>query len=201
VIEVRSEPVPRPTRHLDQVDLVRLLAFTAVIAVHSIDFTQTDASQIAAGTLMLLQFGRAVFFALTGFVLVYATKNRPLDNSTFWRRRFPYVLVPYLAWSVIYYWFGVLTGVWPPFSWSAFYGHVEYGDAGYHLYFLLVTMQLYLVFPLVLRFVRATRHRAWLVLGVVAAADLVWQAVLQYGQPPGNWVGWFWIHGYEFLPT
>jgi peptidoglycan/LPS O-acetylase OafA/YrhL len=29
----------------------------------------------------------------------------------------------------------------------------------------------------------------------------VWQAVLQYGQPPGNWVGWFWIHGYELLPT
>ncbi len=180
---------------------MRLLAFTAVIAVHSIDFTQTNASQIAAGTLMLLQFGRAVFFALTGFVLVYATKERPLDNASFWRRRFPVVLVPYLAWSVIYYVFGVLTGTWPPLSWSAFYGHVEYGDAGYHLYFLLVTMQLYLVFPLVLRFVRATRHRAWLVLGVVGAADLVWQAMLQYGRPPGNWVGWFWIHGYELLPT
>jgi peptidoglycan/LPS O-acetylase OafA/YrhL len=201
VVEVRDERVSRPTRHLDQIDLVRLLAFTAVIAVHSLDFTQTNASQLAAGTLMLLQFGRAVFFALTGFVLVHATWERPLDTPSFWRRRFPYVLVPYLAWSVIYYVFGILTSSWPPFSWSAFYGHVEYGDAGYHLYFLLVTLQLYLVFPLVLRFVRATRHRAWLVLGIVGLADLVWQAMLQYGQAPANWVGWFWIHGYELLPT
>jgi peptidoglycan/LPS O-acetylase OafA/YrhL len=61
--------------HLDQVDLLRLLTFSAVIAVHSIDSTQTDASRVAAGTLMVLQFGRAVFFALTGFVLVHSTRN------------------------------------------------------------------------------------------------------------------------------
>ena len=73
--------------HLDQVDVVRLLTFAAVIAVHSVDFTQSMSSRAAAGTIMLLQFGREVFFALTGFVLVHSASSRPFRARAFWRRR------------------------------------------------------------------------------------------------------------------
>jgi peptidoglycan/LPS O-acetylase OafA/YrhL len=180
---------PRATTagHLDQVDLLRLLTFSAVIAVHSIDFTQTGASRVAAGTLMVLQFGRAVFFGLTGFVLVYSTRDRTVAVRPFWRRRFPYVLVPYIVWTVVYYVFGELTAPSPQLSWGALGGHLLGGDAQYHLYFLLVTMQLYLVFPWLVRFVRATAARAWWVLAVVAAVDLAWLAELQYGSAPSGW--------------
>ncbi|HKA03924.1 MAG TPA: acyltransferase family protein, partial [Acidimicrobiales bacterium] len=112
------------TGHLDQVDLLRLLTFSAVIAVHSIDFTQPDSSRAAAGALMLLQFGRAVFFALTGFVLVHSTRGRPVGAPAFWRRRVPFVLVPYVVWTVVYYLFGELTSAEPAVSWSALGGHL-----------------------------------------------------------------------------
>ena len=187
--------------HLDHVDLLRLLTFSAVIAVHSIDFTQTGASQVAAGTLMVLQFGRAVFFALTGFVLVYSTRGRTVAVRPFWRRRFPYVLVPYLAWTVVYYVFGELTSPAPQLSWGALGGHVLNGDAQYHLYFLLVTLQIYLVFPWLVQFVRATAARAWWVLAAVAAVDLAWLAELQYGSAPSGWAGQLWSRSYELLPT
>ena len=188
-------------RHLDQVDLLRLLTFSAVIAVHSIDFTQTDASRVAAGTLMLLQFGRAVFFALTGFVLVHSTRGRTVDARPFWRRRFLYVLVPYAVWTVVYYVFGELTSTAPDLSWSVLGGHLLAGDAQYHLYFLLVTMQLYLVFPWLVRFVRATARQAWWVLGAVAVADVAWLAELQYGTAPAGWPSQLWVRSYELLPT
>jgi peptidoglycan/LPS O-acetylase OafA/YrhL len=198
VVAVRRAPT---TGHLDQVDLLRLLTFSAVIAVHAIDFTQPDTSRAAAGTLMLLQFGRAVFFSLTGFVLVHSTRGRPVVAPSFWRRRFPYVLVPYLVWTVVYYLFGELTSSSPSLSWGALGGHLLGGDAQYHLYFLLVTMQLYLVFPLLVRFVRATTSGAWSVLAVVGVLDVAWLALLQYEPAPGGWAGQLWARSYELLPT
>jgi peptidoglycan/LPS O-acetylase OafA/YrhL len=188
-------------RHLDQVDLLRLLTFSAVIAVHSLDFTQTGASRVAGGALMLLQFGRAVFFALTGFVLVHSTRGRPVAAGPFWRRRFPYVLVPYVVWTVVYDVFGPLTSASPHLSWGDLGGHLLGGDAQYHLYFLLVTMQLYLVFPWLVRFVRTTAARPWWALGVVAAVDAAWLAELQYGTAPTGWAGQLWARSYELLPT
>jgi len=187
--------------HLYQVDVVRLLTFAAVIGVHSIAFTEQPGNQAWAGVLMLLQFGREVFFALTGFVLVYSAGDRPLDARTFWRKRFPLIAVPYLAWSGIY---TVFHAVGPDHlhqSWHSVLWDLATGNSEYHLYFLLVSMQLYLVFPLVLRFVRRTAERPWPVLAVVGALNTAWFAWLQYGHAPANWVGQLWPRAYELLPT
>src|SRR5580692_7547242 len=95
-------PLPPSDGHLWQIDILRLLTFAAVIAVHTIGNTGIALTTGANGTLMLLQFGREVFFTLTAFVLVYAAIRRPVSARPFWRKRFTLVLIPYLTWSVIY---------------------------------------------------------------------------------------------------
>jgi peptidoglycan/LPS O-acetylase OafA/YrhL len=201
----KSRAVDAPTRsgskHLWQIDVVRLLTFTAVIAVHSLAFTEQPDNRLAAGAMMLLQFGREVFFALTGFVLVYTAWEKTPKAGKFWLRRISYVAIPYAAWTSIYYAYSVLGPQHLSPSWSVFGLDLLDGGAMYHLYFLLVTLQLYLLFPLLLAFVRRTYERAWAVLGVVAAANLVWLAVLQYVPAPSGTAGWFWDHAYELLPT
>lgn len=187
--------------HLWQVDIVRLLAFCAVIWVHSLAFTQLPSDEAAAGAMMLLQFGREVFFALTGFVLVYSAIGRPLALGRFWSKRILYVAVPYVAWSAIYYLQSVAGPQQLHPSLSGFGWDLLYGGAKYHLYFLLVTLQLYVCFPLILKFARRTAHRALPVLAAVSAANLAWLSVLYYvGSPPG-WPQWFFAHAYELLPT
>jgi peptidoglycan/LPS O-acetylase OafA/YrhL len=183
-----------------EVDVVRILTFSAVIAVHAVAFTQLPANQVAAGALMLLQFGRELFFALTGFVLVYSALRRYPGARSFWRRRFLYIGIPYLAWTLIYWLDSVVTGgVGGPHP--TLTSDLLTGGASYHLYFLVVTMQLYLAFPLILRFVRRTADRAWAVLGVVGVLNLAWLAALQYVDQPAGWAAWFWQHGYLLLPT
>lgn len=187
--------------HLYQVDIVRLCTFLAVMAVHSIAFTQTNENQVAGGLLMLLQFGRELFFALTGFVLVHAARKQ-VTPVAFWRRRFTFVLVPYVAWSAIYLGYAQSRPGTPPLGWHALWWDLLTGGAQYHLYFLLVSLQLYAVFPLLLRVLRASARHALLVLAVVGAANLGWLAVLQFGQIPAHGAGrTFWIHAYELLPT
>jgi peptidoglycan/LPS O-acetylase OafA/YrhL len=183
-----------------EVDVIRILTFSAVIAVHAVAFTQLPANQVAAGALMLLQFGRELFFALTGFVLVHSALRRYPGARSFWRRRFFYIGVPYLAWTLVYWLDSVVAGgIGGPHP--TLTSDLLTGGASYHLYFLVVTMQLYLAFPLILRFVRRTADRAWAVLGVVGVLNLAWLAALQYVDQPAGWAAWFWQHGYLLLPT
>jgi peptidoglycan/LPS O-acetylase OafA/YrhL len=187
--------------HLWQLDIVRLLTFAAVISVHSLAFTEQPGNRVAAGAMMVLQFGREVFFSLTGFVLVYSMTNKGTSLGRFWGRRILYVAVPYIVWSGVYYAYSVLgpqqlQPSLPGFGWD-----LLYGNAMYHLYFLLVTLQLYLVFPLLLAFVRKTAGRWKEVLAVVGVLNLGWLGILQWTQAPSGWGGWVFIHAYELLPT
>ncbi|MBV9661096.1 MAG: acyltransferase family protein [Acidimicrobiales bacterium] len=195
------EPTAARADHLWQVDIVRLLTFSAVISVHSMAFTQSPGDPVAAGVMMLLQYGREVFFALTGFVLVYSSAGRIVRARPFWSRRIAWVAVPYVAWTAIYYWYDVVGPQHVQPSVSGFMWDLLYGGAEYHLYFLLVTLQVYLLFPLILRFVRRTAHRAVPVLAGVTVLNLGLLAILQYTTTSIGWLGWFYLHAYELLPT
>jgi len=158
--------------HLNQVDLVRVLTFASVIAVHVITYTNDGANVTAYGALTLLHFTRSVFFFLTGFVLVYTYRRRPLAPGNFWRRRMSLVGIPYLIWTAFY--FGVLQQVgMSPLPMGEFidnlWGSIYKGLGWYHLYFLLVSLQFYILFPFVLSVLKRTvRHHKTILVGSLA---------------------------------
>lgn len=169
--------------------------------MHVLAFTEQPGNRAVAGAMMLLQYGREVFFAHTGFVLVYSIKGRPVRLGSFWRRRLMLVAAPYVVWSGIYFAYSVLGPQHAPVSVTAFGWDLLSGGAEYHLYFLLVTMQLYLAFPLILALVRRTAHRAVEALAGVTVANLAWLAVYQYLPTPSGIGGWLFEHAYELLPS
>jgi len=180
---------------LAQVDLVRIVPMAGVVAVHTLIFTQPAGSVGANAALMVLHANREVFFFITAFVLVHSTRGgggpRPWLGR-FWRRRYPVVVVPYLAWTVIY-WLQTESGrPWPPEPALRLLG-IDLALGWFHLYFLLVTMQLYAIFPLLAWLVRRTRGRHLWVLGASAALQLASMALLEYGYAlvPGPVQTWF----------
>jgi peptidoglycan/LPS O-acetylase OafA/YrhL len=191
----------RPAGHVWAVDIIRLLTFSAVICVHCIAYTDNPANPGANAVMMLLQFGREVFFSITGFVLVWSSIGRHVPTLSWWRRRFTFVVVPYLTWTLLYYLVDLIIAPYPSWSWSTLGLDVIDGGAFYHLYFLLISMQLYLVFPLLVRFVRVTAPHAGRWLAAVAALNLAWLGVLQYVPTPQGTASWLWVHAYEILPT
>jgi peptidoglycan/LPS O-acetylase OafA/YrhL len=173
---VVAAPVPRDRSHLWEIDIVRILTFLCVIGVHTTSHTaaSTDLGQYLL--LGLLHFTRNVFFALTAFVLVYSYLHRPVPMRRFWPKRFLLVGLPYVAWSIIYFVAGTLH---TPSSQSLgqqtlnFLGELLTGTAWYHLYFLLVTMQVYLLVPVILWFVSKTRGHHWRVLAIAFGVQLI----------------------------
>ncbi|PPJ15273.1 acyltransferase [Nocardia nova] len=167
---------PQPSRpYLHQVNLFRILTFACVIAVHVIDRSSDPNNVSANGAMVLLHFPREAFFTLTGFVLIYQYADRSFEAPHFWRRRFALVGIPYVIWSVFYWGYSVVAGIHQESVAGAIRRlavELATGEAWYQLYFLLVSMQIYLLFPLLLRFVRWTAgHHRW-VLGTSALVQL-----------------------------
>ncbi|HXR44833.1 MAG TPA: acyltransferase [Pseudolysinimonas sp.] len=179
-----AEAAPATRRpRLYEIDVVRILTFACVIAVHVTSHTASSDDYGLNGLLALVHFTRQVFFALTTFVLLYGQLARPVSMKAFWPKRFLLVGVPYVMWSTIYY---VAANLYHPHGTAAslignYFYHLVTGTAWYHLYFLLVTMQVYLLVPVIIWFVKKTRghHRAVLIASFVL--QLAIMAFYKYG--------------------
>lgn len=193
--EPAATPLDKPhkrDKHLYQIDFVRLVTFAGVVLDHVILAIASYGEIIAQGIGLLLRYTRYCFFALTGFVLTFQYRNRELHAPTFWRRRFKLIGLPFLAWSLFYWVFNRWRrGGWET-VWAAFDGPAQIvdslkaiaydlitGHAAYHLYFLSVSMQIYVVFPLVLWVLRRTwgYHRYLLALSGVFHLWLLYHMV------------------------
>jgi peptidoglycan/LPS O-acetylase OafA/YrhL len=185
-----NEPSRAPA-HLHAVDVVRLLTVFGVIAVHVLALT-LPADDLAAGaTQTQLHVTREVFLLLSAFVLTYSYRNRALERRKFWNRRYPLVVIPYVAWTVVY---AVANGSLssPLHTTATVMTDLADGGARYHLYFLVVTLQLYLVFPWLLRVVRRWSHRPGTLLAASFVLQLAFTSAIHYRmalpQPFAAWV-------------
>jgi peptidoglycan/LPS O-acetylase OafA/YrhL len=173
--------------YIGQFDTYRVIACCAVVLQHSLLWTIAAGNTTAWAFVMLLHFSRTAFFFLAAFLLTYSQITRPRSTLGFWRRRYVQMGVPFLAWTSIYWVFTMAWGNWWDQAWPLLWKDVVYGY--YQLYFVVVLLLLYLVFPLVLRVLRATSHHALIMLGsllfaLVLAADLHYTA--SFGVV-GNW--------------
>ena len=178
-------------QHLHYVDLVRVLTVALVIAVHLLGQEQLPPTLTAGALLAVGHVSREVFFLLTAFVLVFTYRSRPVRPLSFWRRRFLYVGVPYVAWSLIYF-LADNAQLDPVSSALLTFGRsLLDGAARYHLYFLLVSLQIYLVFPLIRALLKATRRHHMVLLGLAGAYQLLCYLAIQRGLwfgPPDPWL-------------
>ncbi|MGX7696814.1 acyltransferase [Gordonia polyisoprenivorans] len=187
-----AEPAAKPAKrdkHLYQIDFVRLVTFGAVILDH-VMLSVTAPTSVAAGAVeVFLRYTRYSFFALTGFVLGYQYRNRELKAIPFWKRRYKLIGLPFLVWS-LFYWFYVryhfggvdaIANAWNSLdaaerSVKSIVYDLITGNAAYHLYFLSVSMQIYLVFPLMLWILR----RTWGFHRYLLAVSFIFQMVMMY---------------------
>src|SRR6478609_5147924 len=157
-------------RRLDQVDAMRPLKQVGVVSTHTIiTFAPVGAAVLSNATLLLLHVSREVFFFISACMLTYAYAGLQRAGwGTFYWRRFISVGIPYLCWSLVYF-------LWFPYVLR----DADYADTassalahlgrqlylGYnHLYFLIVIMEFYLLFPLVLWLLRRTKGHHGLLL-------------------------------------
>lgn len=172
--------------HLEQIDILRIMPMIGVVLVHTVAYTQPMQGVAANAFLMFLHTNRYVFFFITAFVLFYSTDsgNNIGNVWKFWKKRFPFVLLPFVAWTIIYWQLNkFFPWGWYPDSFGA--ALVQLGQylvtGWYHLYFLLVTMQFYVLFPLLAWLLRKGKRWAGVILAVSVGMQLAGTGIMQYG--------------------
>lgn len=200
-----SGPIELPTKateparpYLFELDRLRIITALSVVAVHVLAFTMyLDPAPLMLlahmGALMAFHFTREVFMFVTAFALVYVYYGKPFQWGRFWKRRGLGVLLPYVLWTGIYVWANFSINGPLDFLRLTFV-NVLTGDASYQLYYILLTIQFYALFPLFLAFLRRVEHRPWLTLSVSFVVEVILLAAVYYGMPqmhlPGDVFTW-----------
>ncbi|WP_052487681.1 acyltransferase [Gordoniibacillus kamchatkensis] len=166
---------------IEEIQYLRAFAFLAVVVQHSIGhyFAVPEAS-LADGVLMglillLAKFAVPLFIFITGLVLFY-NYDSGVRFVPFVRKRCKDILLPYLPWAILYaVMFHHLDATWT--SIRQFALDVVTGTASYHLWYIVMIFQFYLLFPLLQRaIVRADRGagRAGFVLLALLGLFYIW---------------------------
>lgn len=136
-------------------DIMRTIAAYAVIIVHVSAIAYTlyakDSYQLLIVTLMnrAFKFTTPVFIFLGGLMVNVKYAHRPFKTVPFYLDRFRRIIVPYFIFSLIYILSNsVLFG--SNYSIFTVIKQLVIGNAKYHLYFVIIITQLYLLTPLLL---------------------------------------------------
>jgi len=134
-------------QHLQEFDILRSIATFTVIAIH-ITAGYVLISPLAYIGNQLARFAVPFFITLSGFLLYNADLNgHGLKAGDFYRRRFDRILWPYVIWTCFYVFMGGIIGHDIGLALSRLPGHLLWGTGCYHLYFLVIIIQLYLLYP------------------------------------------------------
>lgn len=162
----------------EEIDILKALAIVGVVGIHFGSyffplyptFSPLWNRQVIID--QVFRFSVPMFVALSGYTLALRYKDITLNLGEFFRRRILRIFPLYLLWALVSFFLGQ-TGY--PF-WQA----ILLGRADYHLYFVPMIVQLYLLFPLLLWLVKKWPR-------AILVAVLGWQVWLfsLYGR--GQW--------------
>jgi len=186
---------PRPAR-LPQIDVMRLLICASVVATHVVSNANPMQSVPANAVVNVLHYTRQAFFFISALVLVHVhwsdvrPDGRVGGKPGAMRRRVSVLGVPYLLWSTFYAVLGLATayslGAAEHLPWTWYAGLLQ-GTDGYHMYFLLVSVEFALVFPLFLKLLHATRGHHVALFVTSGALELGTMALFHYVYQPEGW--------------
>lgn len=155
--------------------------------VHTLTYTAVlDATPLARltqnGFLTAFHFTREIFMFITALALVYVYAGKPFDTRRFWKKRAIGVLIPYVAWSLIYQLMGTRT--FNPLNFiGEFLFNVVTGSASFQLYYILLTLEFYVIFPWFLSILPRLARRPWLTLAVSFLLELLITFAINAGLP------------------
>lgn len=147
-------------KHLPEFDFIRAIVAMAVIAIH-VTADSASKNNVVLVCNQLVRFAVPMFILVSGFLLYFADQNKKaLPVRVFLKKRFSKIVIPYALWHTIYSLYVVYKTGQPaaailgrPFIHSFITGFF-FGRGYSHLYFLPLILQLYLLYPLLWRWMQ-----------------------------------------------
>lgn len=164
--------------HLFELDFIRTITVISVVALHTISYMKYLALNPASLQWLLilghtLNYSRYMFMFATAFVLTYVYSHKNLEIKKFYSKRLLVVFVPYVLWSIIYIIFNRYPLPFEKFI-SLTIDSIIYGTASFQLYYILITLQFYAVFPFFLLILKKHARHLFFILITFFLIQLAW---------------------------
>lgn len=136
-------------KRYSEIDIFKGLCILAVVAIHMSGIILNNGTLPISKMDDYYLFSVITRFCVPGFILasgfLLALKKLYINPIPFLLNRLIYIITPYLIWSVFYsYFWSKLNGV--PLNLK---NNLLFGTASYHLYFIIVIVQFYVIFLIV----------------------------------------------------
>lgn len=162
----------KANQYINEIHFLRAIACLFVLFVHvSANYYSKNGNEFNEITQFFNQIGRfgtPIFAVISGFLLFLQVRNKGFDLKRFYHSRMVKIGMPFLIWSVFYLVFmkivlkaDIFTG------WKSFLFGFAMGESYYHLYFMSIVFQFYLIFP-ILQLVKS--KVGWWILLILALA-------------------------------
>ncbi|MGE5704508.1 MAG: acyltransferase family protein, partial [Clostridia bacterium] len=155
-----------------------------VLVIHILGFFVQEQADypgnydLEALSLILLRFGRSLFIFGTGMLLFYWYKHKKMDWSTFWKKRWHNIMIPYMVWTGIYTFVKLQTFA-PDVYLPAFLESLLTGNSFYHLYYIPLFLQLNLLFMLTKSLLERYMRFSFVV-GVFALQSIIYVLFIRF---------------------
>lgn len=169
------------SQRLKEITYLRAFAALSIVLIHATSgYIKT--LPLGAALNQFPRYGSAVFIIMSGFILYHIELKRPSPSYMhFFRHRFLKVSVPYVIWTFLYTLFDKRSlifgadGFQPVLLLKEFLYGVVTGTTSVHLYFILIMIQLYALFPLLKKWIE--RRPAAMLTGA-AVISFVFQGLI-----------------------
>lgn len=147
---------------IEEIQILRGFAFLAVVLQHAIGhYAYLPEAGIADGAMLAIlliaaKFAVPMFIFITGLVLFYNYKDG-VHAGSFIRKRCKDIVLPYMLWTIIYEVAFREDGIPIGLEIKQIMTYWLNGTASYHLWYVVMIIQLYLLFPLIQQFVQRIR--------------------------------------------
>ncbi len=148
------------SERITELDIYRALAILAVVLIHSVSsalYSTSWSSPTFKFYLLLDQFCRfsvPLFVGLSGYTLTLRYKNNFINAGGFFRRRVLRLMPWYLFWSAVIFLYIRYSVFWIGAQYFPLWKVIFLGKADYHLYFVPMILQLYVLFPFLIFLVK-----------------------------------------------
>lgn len=150
------------TKH--QFHYLRILGALCVVSIHTSAYMwdkmnpATLSHDLIVAINAFCRFAVPLFLTISAYGLYLAYYDRPLRLKDFYTKRLQSALIPYLVWTLVYFlWNNLYKG--RPYGARDLYYYITLGKTTYHLYFMSIIIQFYLVFPLMMWVLKKDRLR------------------------------------------
>ncbi|MCX7971195.1 MAG: acyltransferase [Negativicutes bacterium] len=181
-------------KRLQSLEHIRAVSMLGVIAIHTGAYYLSNPHlfmPLFVSLEIASRFSIPAFFFVSAFGLFFKADRQTFSYRAFLARRLPAVLVPYLAWSLIYrLYYGYVTHDWTVFSAKKMLISLVFGLSSYHLYFIVILILFYLCMPLLRPLVFFADRHPRLVLPCLLLGQIAvnyWSSYLRPVIPGQGW--------------